>query len=204
MNGWLLLVPVISAFIGWFANWVAIKMLFHPRQPKRVFAFTIQGIFPKRQHQFAERLAKLVSAELISFTDIEQKITSESNLESIMPAVEAHIDDFLRNKLGKAMPMIGMLIGDRTINELKGVFMTELREIFPDVMKQYMKQLRNQLDLENMIMEKISGFPSEKLEAIFHQVLSKEFRFVQFIGAALGFLIGIIQILITALTTQPR
>ena len=28
MNYWLLLIPVISAFIGWVTNWVAIKMLF--------------------------------------------------------------------------------------------------------------------------------------------------------------------------------
>jgi uncharacterized membrane protein YheB (UPF0754 family) len=204
MNGWLFIVPVISAFIGWFANWIAIKMLFHPRQPKRLLGITFHGIFPKRQRQFAEKLAKLVSGELISFNDIEEKITISSNLESIMPMVEAHIDDFLRNKLGKAMPMIGMFIGEKTINELKGIFMNELKEIFPDVMKQYMNQLKHQLDLEKIVVEKVSAFSSDKLETVFYQIMSKEFRFVQLVGAGLGFLIGIIQVLITVLTIQPR
>ncbi|NDC78344.1 MAG: DUF445 family protein, partial [Chitinophagia bacterium] len=61
MSVWLASIPVISAFIGWVTNWVAIKMLFHPRRPIRFLGLTVQGIFPKRQRQFAERLGRMVS-----------------------------------------------------------------------------------------------------------------------------------------------
>jgi uncharacterized membrane protein YheB (UPF0754 family) len=82
MNWWLLIIiPCISAFIGWITNLVAIKMLFHPRQPVRILGLTIQGIFPKRQMQFAQKLGALVSNELLSFDEIEAKITSEENLK---------------------------------------------------------------------------------------------------------------------------
>jgi uncharacterized membrane protein YheB (UPF0754 family) len=73
MNSWLYLIPLISAFIGWFTNWIAIKMLFHPKEPKRILGITFHGIFPKRQAQFAEKLGKLVSNELLSFEDIAEK-----------------------------------------------------------------------------------------------------------------------------------
>ena len=56
-------IPFISAFIGWFTNWIAIKMLFHPREPKRFLFMTIQGIFPKRQQQFAQKLGATVANE---------------------------------------------------------------------------------------------------------------------------------------------
>ena len=49
------LIPFISAFIGWFTNWIAIKMLFHPKEEKNILGIKIQGIFPKRQQQFAEK-----------------------------------------------------------------------------------------------------------------------------------------------------
>ena len=126
MNYWLFIIPVISAFIGWVTNWVAIKMLFHPREPKKILGITIQGIFPKRQKQFAEKLGKLVSDEFLSFEDIEQKISSPDNLKKIMPMIENHIDDFLRNRLSVEMPVISMFIGDKTITKLKGAFMTEI------------------------------------------------------------------------------
>lgn len=199
MNYSLLLIPVISAFIGWFTNWIAIKMLFHPREPKKVLGITFQGIFPKRQQQFAEKLGKLVSNELLSFADIETKITNPDNVEKLMPVVEAHIDNFLRVKLAESMPMISMFIGDKTIAQLKEVFLNELRSIFPLLMKNYMNNLQSELDLEKIVISKVAGFSSDKLEEILNGIMSKEFRFVEIIGAVLGFIIGLIQILLTQL-----
>jgi hypothetical protein len=38
-----------------------------------MLGITCHGIFSQRQQQFAKKLGKLVSAEFLSFTDIEQK-----------------------------------------------------------------------------------------------------------------------------------
>jgi len=202
MNIWvIILVPVISAFIGWVTNWVAIKMLFHPREPKKFFGITFQGIFPKRQKQFAEKLGKLVSDEFLSFGDIEEKISNPENLKKIMPVIETHIDDFLRNRLSDEMPVISMFIGDKTIHKLKSAFMKEIETLFPKVMRQYAGNLKSELDLEHIVIQKVSAFSSDKLEETLYQIMSKEFRFVEVIGAIIGFIIGVVQVLITYFTT---
>ena len=199
MNYTLFFIPLISAFIGWFTNWIAIKMLFHPREPKKILGITFHGIFPKRQKQFAEKLGKLVSEELLSFEDIEEKITNPENVKKLLPLMEVHIDNFLRNKLSAQMPMLGMFIGDKTINQLKIVFMNELEILFPTIMKNYVSNLQSELDLEKIIVTKVSAFSSDKLEQILNAIMSKEFRFVEIIGAVLGFIIGLLQVLITML-----
>lgn len=201
MNYWLLLIPVISAFIGWFTNWIAIKMLFHPQEPKKILGMTFHGIFPKRQQQFAEKLGKLVSSELLSFSDIEQKISSPENLKKLMPEIEAHVDHFLRHKLAEQMPMLSMFIGDKTINNLKSVFMQEMETLFPEIMKKFASNMKSELDLEKIVTAKVAAFSTDKLEAILYQIMSKEFRFVEIIGAVLGFIIGVVQVIITLLTT---
>lgn len=193
----ILSIPLISAFIGWFTNWIAIKMLFHPRLPVKVLGLTFQGIFPKRQHQFAQKLGKLVNEELLSFKDIEAKITDGSNVKALMPIVETHIDNFLRNKLATEMPIISMFIGDKTIEQLKSVFMKELETLFPVLLTSYMEKLKHELDLEAIVTEKVSSFSSDKLEEILQAIMSKEFKFIEIIGAVLGFLIGILQVFIT-------
>ncbi len=197
MSPWLLTIPFISAFIGWFTNWVAIKMLFHPREPRKFLWLTIQGIFPKRQLQFGEKLGKLVSEEFLSFTDIEQKISDPENLQKILPMVEQHIDEFLRHKLPKVFPMIAMFIGEKTIGSLKAAFMDELQELFPVLMLHYAGQLQKELDLEHIVAEKVKMFSSDKLESVLNQIMAKEFRFVEILGGVLGFIIGIFQVLIT-------
>ena len=199
ISWWFYTIPFISAFIHWLTIWMALKLLFHPRQPKKVLGFTLQGVFPKRQRQIAESLGRIVGQELLSFGDIEKAITDPENVQRILPLVEEHIDHFLRNKLKETMPMIAMFIGDKTISQLKTVFMKELEELFPVIMRSYVTHLREDLDLEKMVVEKIAGFSNDRLETMLNEFLTKEFRFVEVIGAALGFLIGLLQIGMTLL-----
>jgi uncharacterized membrane protein YheB (UPF0754 family) len=199
ISWWLYTIPFISAFIHWLTIWMALKLLFHPRQPKKILGFTLHGVFPKRQRQIAESIGRIVGQELLSFDDIEKTITNPANVERILPLAEEHIDNFLRVKLKESMPMIAMFIGDKTINQLKEVFMKELADLFPVIMKNYVAHLKSDLDLERIVVDKIANFSSERLETLLNDIITKEFRFVEVIGAALGFFIGIVQILLTLL-----
>ena len=172
-------------------------MLFHPRQPKKILGLTLHGIFPKRQQAFAVKLGKLVSDELLSFEDIQQKIINPENLKKLMPMIEGHIENFLRTKLSDEMPFLSLFIGDKTVNSLKRIFMQELETLFPQIMKSYAGQLQTELDLEQIVTEKVAAFSSEKLEAILFQIMSKEFRFVEITGGVIGFIIGFVQVFIT-------
>ncbi|MEQ1798613.1 MAG: DUF445 family protein, partial [Lacibacter sp.] len=136
----------------------------------------------------------------LSFSDIEQKITNPENLKQVLPQLETHIDHFLRVKLADSMPVISMFIGDKTIDKLKTVFLEELETLFPKLMTDYAATLKNQLDLEQIVTDKVKAFSSDKLEDILYQVMAKEFRFVEIIGGVLGFIIGLLQIVITLLT----
>ena len=176
-------------------------MLFHPREPKKILGITIQGIFPKRQKIFAERLGKIISHEFLSFAEIEKKISDPGNLRQIMPMIEKHVDDFLRVRMSNEMPFLSMFIGEKTITTLKTVFMQEIELLFPEVMKQFARNIRHELDVEQIVIQKVSSFSSDKLEEILYQIMSKEFRFVEIIGAIIGFLIGLLQIGITVLSS---
>jgi uncharacterized membrane protein YheB (UPF0754 family) len=199
LSWWFYTIPFISAFIHWLTIWMALKLLFHPRHPKKILGVTLHGVFPKRQQQIAESLGRIVGQELFSFGDIEQTITHPDNVRRILPLAEEHIDNFLRVKLKEQMPMISMFIGDKTIGQLKAVFMNELEDLFPIIMKNYVANLRHDLDLERIVVEKIASFSADRLETMLNEFLTKEFRFVEIIGAALGFLIGALQIFLTLL-----
>ncbi len=191
------LLPVLlAAFTGWVTTWIAIKMLFHPRKPITILGLRIQGIFPKNQQLIAQKLGQVVARELISFAEIEQKVTDPENLKQLKPEIEKHIDNFLRNKIKDVFPMLSMFIGEKTIIQLKGAFLMELESLFPVLMKSYMNKLENELDLEKIVTEKVAGFSSSKLEDILDQITKKEFKFLELVGAVFGLLIGLIQLFI--------
>ena len=51
-----------------------------------------------------------------------------------------------------------------------------------------------QSGIEETVREKVVSFSSDKLEEILFEILRKEFRFIEIVGAFLGFLIGCAQI----------
>jgi uncharacterized membrane protein YheB (UPF0754 family) len=194
---WLFTVPFVSAFIHWLAIRMALKLLFHPSQPKRILGFTVQGVIPGRRQQIAETLGRIVAKEMFSIGDIEQLIADPANADRILPLAEEHIDSFLRVRLKETMPMISLFIGEKTIGQLKSVFMKELGDLFPVVMRDYVSRLRHDLDLEQIVAGRIAGFSSDRLEALVNDFLAKEFRIVGLVGALLGFLIGWLLVLLT-------
>lgn len=191
---------LLSTFTGWVTTWIAVKMLFHPRKPIKLPGYTLQGIFPKNQRLIAEKLGQVVGKELLSFDEIEQKVTNPENLQKLKPEIEAHIDGFLNNRLKEVFPMLSMFIGEKTTTQLKEAFLLELENLFPILMKTYMNKLQHDLDLEKIVTEKVAAFSSEKLENILLQITKREFKFLEFIGGFFGLLIGIVQVVIAALT----
>ena len=191
---------LLSTFTGWITTWIAIKMLFHPRKPIKILGLIIQGIFPKNQRLIAEKLGQVVGKELLSFDEIEQKVTNPENLQKLRPDIENHIDNFLRNKLKDVFPMIAMLIGEKTILQLKDAFLLELESLFPVLMKGYMAKLEKDLDLEKIVTEKVASFSTQKLEDILNQITKKEFKFLEFVGGFFGFIIGLIEIAVAIFT----
>jgi Uncharacterized protein conserved in bacteria len=160
---WLYVLPFISAFIGWITNYLAIKMLFHPRLPIRLAGFTIQGIFPKRQQQFAEKLGTLVSAELISVHEIANQIQSPETMQLMMPMVEQKIDHFIEHKLSEEHPLLSMLINGKTLNNIKTGIVHEVEIMIPAILQQLTHHLQEKINIEKIVIEKVNNFSTDKI-----------------------------------------
>jgi len=201
MNWLFLLLPLIAACLGWCFISLALRLLFHPLHPKKILGFTFQGLVPKRQDEFAIKIGKL-SASLLPVNEMEEKITHPENVKKIMPQAEAHIDNFLRVKLVKSMPVVGMFVGDKTINNLKSLFVAELEQLFPEIMKNYMGRLKEDFDIEQIVTGKIAAYPPAGIEKAFLQTMNKELTRVKLLGGLLGFIIGLLQVIIMLLLTH--
>jgi uncharacterized membrane protein YheB (UPF0754 family) len=186
--------PFIAAFTGWFTTWIAIYMLFHPRNPVRFLGITIQGIFPKRQRQVAEKLGSMVAKELIHFDEIAALLKNPEQLSALTPTIEKHLDSFLHVKLKEKLPVISMFVGGNTLDKIKEGMLEEISLLLPELISQYTDALSQKIDIEKMVTEKVANFSSDKLEQILESVLKKEFKFIEMIGGVLGFAIGLIQL----------
>lgn len=187
---------LLSSFTGWFVIWLTIKMLFRPYKAVHIAGIQLQGIIPANQQAVAEKIGRLVGTELFSLQALEQKVTDPENFNKLKPEIESHIDSFLRVRLKETFPMLSMLIGDKTINQLKGAFLTELESLFPVLMKSYITNLQKEFDVEKQVSEKIAGFSIRKAEELVYKSAKTPLLKIQILGAAIGFVTGLIHIFI--------
>jgi len=174
-------------------------MLFHPHQPKKILGLIFQGVFPKRQAQIAEKLGDLVANELFSMQDVAQKIEDLSTQPEVLEEVGRRIEKTIRGKLISAFPMLSMFLSDEMIEKVTNLFKGELEDFLRVSAQGLAVKMEDSVDIQGLVREKVQAFSSNKIEELLLSFMEQEFRFIEKIGAVLGFLIGCIQvILVTA------
>ena len=191
----LIFLPFAGLLIGWLTNYLAIKMLFHPKEPINLGLLKLQGVFPKRQDALGEKLGNVVSRELISTDEILEKFTDQVEGSEVQEIVERRIDQGL-DKLIAGIPMASMFIDDSMKAMARKAILEQFMEGFHEWITGLKPKLEQNIDVKAIVKEKVSQFSSDKLEEVLFEIMKKEFRFIEFAGGVLGFLIGCLQILI--------
>lgn len=199
MHNLLFVIPIFSAFTGWLVSTVLLRFLFHPAKPTTILGITIQGVVPAQQGPLAEKLGRLAAAEFTSRFDLESKVNDPANLQKVMPVIEQHVDEFLRVKLKAEIPMISMFIGDKTIATLKKVFLQEIEVLFPQIMKEFAGNIKNELNVQKMVAERIQGISMSAMEKQFDQQAGKQITAIRLAASLIGLLVGLVEILMIAL-----
>ena len=60
---WLL--PLCGVFVGYVTNWVALRMIFEPVEPRRIGPFKLHGLFLRRQEEVAEVYAGIIADDVV-------------------------------------------------------------------------------------------------------------------------------------------
>ena len=93
-----------------------------------------------------------------------------------------------------------MFVGEGMIQKIKEGLLEEIEIMLPELINQFTGKLSTTIDIEKIVTEKVANFSSDKLEEILVSIMQKEFRFVEIIGGVLGFLIGLVQVVLTLLS----
>ena len=73
-GSWIL--PVAGFAVGWFTNYVALKIIFRPLEPHKFMHWNLQGLFLKRQDEVSETFARVIMTEILTVEAIWDGILS--------------------------------------------------------------------------------------------------------------------------------
>ena len=187
------MMPTVGAAIGWATNWVAIKMLFHPRKP----VMGLQGLLPRRQKELAASVGDVVGNELVPTDELLKGLDGLD----LTPHLGELLDQAISAKLEEVrkIPLIGSFVTQERIAGIRDSVLRQLAEKQPVLIARFKQILKEKIDIGKIAREKLAAFDLDRLERIVNQVASKEFRAIEWWGLILGGLIGVAQAGILAL-----
>lgn len=100
-----LLPPLIGAVIGYLTNALAIRMLFRPLRPVRLFGLRVPltpGVIPRRRGELAENIGRMVARELLTPEVFESRFGAPSFRESLQRFFVSLIDRVGDSSLAEA------------------------------------------------------------------------------------------------------
>jgi uncharacterized membrane protein YheB (UPF0754 family) len=93
-----------------------------------------------------------------------------------------------------------MFLTDEMVEKVTNLFKVELQDFLGESVHDLGEKLEKSLNVEKLVRDKVEAFSSDKLEAVLFSIMRKEFRFIEIIGAILGFLIGCVQVGLTLIS----
>ncbi len=187
----LLILSLIGGFIGWITNLIAVRLLFRPLKPiKFPFGYKIHGVLPARKSELAVSIGNVVENQLVSKDEILKSIVNDKDIVRLKISIVENVIKILKDKLP------GILHGftDKTIKKQLDSFMDKdgdryIREMLENVLT----NATQNISVSEMVIEKIEALDLVSFEEMVTGVVKSELRHIEYLGAILGFLIGILQ-----------
>jgi uncharacterized membrane protein YheB (UPF0754 family) len=181
------MMPVLGGGIGWVTNWVAIKMLFHPRTPR----LGLQGLLPRRQQELAASIGQVVGDELVRPDDLLKGLDGID----LVPHLAEPLDRAIAAKLEdlRKLPFIGGLVTPERIAGIRESVLAELVAAQPGIIAKLKAVARERLDVGRIARDNLAAFDLDRLETMVNRIASREFRAIEWWGLILGAVIGLVQ-----------
>jgi len=190
-GAWVL--PVFGGAVGWATNWLALKLIFEPKEPRRWGPVVVQGLFHKRQQEIAKEFADIVSQRVFTGDNLFAEFSKDATREQLMGMVRkkalALVDKYRQH------PMASMIATPELVKKLQSEL---LREVEAEMFREggMVFEFTNKSDaIRTKLVERMSVMPPEPFENVLRPAFKQDEWKLILAGGVLGFAAGTVQVL---------
>ncbi|MBK9345501.1 MAG: DUF445 family protein [Burkholderiales bacterium] len=186
--------PVFGALVGYVTNWLALYMVFRPLEPKRVWPFTFQGLFLKRQKAVAAAYGEffanhLITAEVLTNEVVSREASVRRIQELIQREISTTVDDFRFQFKPLAMATLGVKQFRGAVDFAAGRALDLMHPLDKDAQD----LINTALQIESTLSTRLGELPVQDFHDLLHPVVEEDEWKLILIGGVLGFVAGLIQ-----------
>jgi uncharacterized membrane protein YheB (UPF0754 family) len=192
-NIWVM--PLFGGFTGWFTDWLALKMIFNPKEPTRYFGLvTWQGLFLKHRKQVAAQYGELIAREVVTPRNILDTVLRGPLSDRLFQLVQRHIQKAIDEQAGVVRPIVIFAVGGEQYHEMKKMVAKKLIERLPDTLMHVERYAGEAMDIRNTLVTKMQQLTPTEFEGLLRPAFQQDEWILIMVGAVLGFMVGEFQV----------
>ncbi len=188
----LMILAIIGALIGWLTNVIAIKLMFRPIQPVRIWGtpFVLQGLIPKRKDEIAKSIGDVINEELISMEVIVDKVIADMDKKQIVEMIKVKIVSIAGEKMPSIIPSI---FKGAIIQNIENMIEENGEALVLEMGEKLSHMAIESIDISKMVEDQIIAYDFGKIEEMILKIAKNELKHIEVLGGVLGFAIGLLQ-----------
>jgi uncharacterized membrane protein YheB (UPF0754 family) len=187
------IMPVFGLFTGWFTDWLALRMIFYPIEPRRYFGIQWQGLFLKRRAEVAEAYGSLIAKEIITPHNVIEAILHGPLSDRVLALIQRQLD----RELGSvAKPLLVFAVGSRKYQDMKLAISSQIMSRLPETVRYIEDYATDAMDIRNVLVSKMKQLSPKEFERLLRPAFEQDEWILIATGAVLGFAVGEAQVLI--------
>jgi uncharacterized membrane protein YheB (UPF0754 family) len=188
--------PAFGLLVGCATNWIALWMIFEPQQPRRMLGLTVQGLFLKRQQEVARDYGKLIADELLTPEKVWDALLRGPASDRLFEMVARHVKQAVDESAGMARPMVAFAIGSKNYVEMKNAVADAWMKELPETLQHVNEYAEDAMDIRNTLITKMQQLSPVEFVNMLRPVFKEDEWILIAVGAALGFSVGCLQVLV--------
>ena len=188
--------PVCGIIVGYATNWLALKLIFEPKKPIKIFGYTLQALFIKRQADVSMEYAKIVADNILNSEQMWEHMLNDNGGEKLWQLFEKNIEEAVERQSINIEPVVNLLVGSKKYEDIKTTLIRQLVAEMPRTLHTIHDISNASFNIENVMRDKMTSLSPEEFEGVLRPAFQEEEFTLILVGAVLGGLAGFIQLMV--------
>jgi uncharacterized membrane protein YheB (UPF0754 family) len=195
LNPLVLCIPLISGFIGWFTNWIAVKAMLYPVEFVGVAPLLgWQGVVPKNTEELSRSFSELIHDKLLDLEQIFADISHDDS-EAVKRVVDDVAEEILHEFSTNLAPDKWARAREKLRSYISDLVRRNVQTVTHEILDRMSREASDFIDVDTIVREAMVE-DRALLGRVMVEIAGPEFKFIERSGLWFGALFGVIQMFV--------
>ena len=195
LNPLVLCIPLISGFIGWFTNWIAVKAMLYPVEFVGVPPLLgWQGVVPKNTEELSRSFSELIHDKLLDLEQIFADISHDDS-EAVKRVVDDVAEEILHEFSTNLAPDKWARAREKLRSYISDLVRRNVQTVTHEILDRMSREASDFIDVDTIVREAMVE-DRALLGRVMVEIAGPEFMFIERSGLWFGALFGVIQMFV--------